>query len=221
MTKAVNASVLIFNQQSSIFSLQLCGRSSRLSRPWFCRFGQISTLSFCEEGVWPGLYASLLFADDDVLEHLVIPHQRTELLLEGVPCRPVRLEKVDCDLADDVEVLRGIRVAHPGVVLAGRRADAKTGNREASASGRENGSARNARDVDLRAASAGIRLTQCRGSALPPGDVCCGELCRGERAGVGCRFRAQVEGRTEGTQGDARLAAVCGEAPARSIHRGD
>ena len=53
-----------------------------------------------------------------MLEHLVIPHQRTELLLEGVPCRPVRLEKIDCDLTDDVEVLRGIRVAHPGVVLA-------------------------------------------------------------------------------------------------------
>src|SRR5574344_1703154 len=118
MTKAVNASVLIFNLQSSIFSLQVRGRSSRLSRPWFCRFGQISTLSFREDGLRPSLYAALLFADDDMLEHLVIPHQRTELLLEGVPCRPVRLEKIDCDLTDDVEVLRGIRVAHPGVVLA-------------------------------------------------------------------------------------------------------
>ena len=37
----------------------------------------------------PSLSQALLFADDDVLEHLVIPHHRTELLLEGVPCNLV------------------------------------------------------------------------------------------------------------------------------------
>ena len=53
-----------------------------------------------------------------MLEHLVIPYHRTEILQEGVPCRSVRLDKIDRDLADDIEVLRGILVVHLRVVLA-------------------------------------------------------------------------------------------------------
>ena len=46
-------------------------------------------LFFCVEGVQPGLSQVLLFADDDVLEHLVIPHHRTEFLCFRWPCNLV------------------------------------------------------------------------------------------------------------------------------------
>lgn len=37
---------------------------------------------------------AILFADDDVLEHFVVPHHQAHFLLEGVTCRAICTEEV-------------------------------------------------------------------------------------------------------------------------------
>ena len=54
-----------------------------------------------------------------MLEHLVLPHHDLAPLLERVARRAVSSQKVHGDFAYDVEVLRGVGVAHARAVLAG------------------------------------------------------------------------------------------------------
>ena len=55
---------------------------------------------------------AILFADDDVLEHFVVPHHQAHFLLEGVTCCAICTKEIDCNFPDDIKILRRFCIAH-------------------------------------------------------------------------------------------------------------